>query len=111
MKKTSKVFLYTPFLLLVLAPFGVLGDYNGFPPSPNVMKSLEYFEHLRKNKYKDPYLYYLLSLNHLKKEEIEDSLKYLKMCVDKDEFYKVIAHNEPDFDPLFENDEFKAIIE
>ena len=77
----------------------------------NLDRALELFSHLEKSKYKDPYLSYLFSLTYLKKEEIETSLGYLKKCIDKDDFYKVIAYNEPDFSTLFENEDFLSMIE
>ncbi len=72
--------------------------------------ALERFEYLEKKSYSDPYLNYLLAVVYLKKEETDACLDYLKAAVDKDPFYKVIAHNEPDFDPLFEDENFTALI-
>ena len=77
----------------------------------NIDRALELFHHLEKNKYNDPYLSYLLSIVYLKKEDTEMSLKYLKKCISKDDFFKVIAYNEPDFSPLFENENFLSMIE
>jgi tetratricopeptide (TPR) repeat protein len=77
----------------------------------NPDKALERFEHLKKANYGDPYLNYLLALVYLKKEETDTCLEHLKKAVEKDATYKIVAHNEPDFDPLFENDVFVSLIE
>jgi tetratricopeptide (TPR) repeat protein len=77
----------------------------------NFDRALELLSHLEKDGYKDSYVNYLLSIVYLKKEDINNSLEYLKKAVKKDQYYKIIAHNEPDFDSLFENEAFAAIIE
>jgi predicted RNA-binding protein len=66
--------------------------------------------HLEKNGYKDPYVNYLLSIVYLRKEDINSSMEHLKKAVEKDKFYKIIAHNEPDFDGLVENEAFATIV-
>jgi hypothetical protein len=33
------------------------------------------------------------------------------MAIKSDEFFKIIAYNEPDFEPMFEYDEFTAMVE
>ncbi len=76
----------------------------------NFDRALELLSHLGKSGYKDSLVNYLLSIVYLKKEDIDNSLEYLKKAVKKDQYYKIIAHNEPDFDSLFENEEFAAII-
>ena len=77
----------------------------------NFDMALELLNHLEINGYKDSYVSYLLSIIYLKKEDSDNSLEYLKKAVEKDEYYRIIAHNEPDFDSLFEkNEEFAAII-
>jgi tetratricopeptide (TPR) repeat protein len=72
--------------------------------------SLERFRYLDEKKYGDPYLQYLLALLYLKRADSENCLKYLQAAVEADQMYKVIAHNEPDFDPMFENEEFVSLI-
>ena len=75
-------------------------------------QALKYFLELsEKRKYSDPYIYYLISLAYIKQEDEEKALQYLKKCIDKDDYYKIIAHNEPDFEALSENSEFLAMIE
>lgn len=73
--------------------------------------SLERFQYLEKKKYSDPYLYYLMALLHLKREQTEECLDYLKNAIDANRVYKIFAHNEPDFDPMFENEDFIALID
>jgi tetratricopeptide (TPR) repeat protein len=74
-------------------------------------KALERFEQLKQRNYEDPYLDYMFALLYLKKEDTESCLSHLKIAIEKDEFYRVIAHNEPDFDPLFENQDFTTLID
>lgn len=77
----------------------------------NLDTAVERFEYLVENNYNDPYLDYLFALVFLKKEDAESCLKHLKDAVEKDDTYKVIAHNEPEFDPMFENEDFVALID
>lgn len=77
----------------------------------NFDTSLERFQYLEKKKYSDPYLYYLMALLYMKREQTEECLKYLKNAIETDRVYKIIAHNEPDFDPMFENENFIALID
>jgi tetratricopeptide (TPR) repeat protein len=77
----------------------------------NQDKALERFNYLEEKKYNHPNLDYLLSLVHLKKGDTETCLMYLKMAIKSDEFFKVVAYNEPDFEPMFENDEFTEMVE
>ena len=75
-------------------------------------QALQHFLGLsEKRKYSDPYIYYLLSLVYMKQDDEEKALKYLEKCIAKDDYYKVIAHNEPDFESLSENSEFLSMIE
>lgn len=74
-------------------------------------KALERFDYLEEKKYDDPFLDFLMSLVHLKLGDMETSMGYLRTAIEKDEFYKVIAYNDPDLDPLSENEEFASLIE
>jgi predicted Zn-dependent protease len=75
-------------------------------------QALKYFLELsEKRKYSDPYIYYLISLTYTKQGDEEMALQYLKKCVAKDDYYKIIAHNEPDFESLSENPDFVDMIE
>jgi len=77
----------------------------------NPDKALERFKYLEGKKFSHPNLDYLLSLVHLKKGDKQTCLMYLKMAIKSDEFFKIIAYNEPDFEPMFEHDEFTAMVE
>lgn len=77
----------------------------------NLDRALARFKHLEKKKYNDPYLYYLISLVYLKKDDIEESINYLEQCIDLDDYYKIIAYNEPDFDSLSEDENFIDLVE
>lgn len=74
-------------------------------------KAQEFLEPLGKKKFKEPYVNYLLSIVYLKKKDVAASLDHLKKAVKKDDSYRIIAHNDSDFDELFENDEFHSIIQ
>jgi len=74
-------------------------------------KAQERFNYLEEKKFSHPNLGYLLSLVHLKKGDIETCLMYLKKAIKSDEFFKVVAYNEPDFEPMFDNDEFTGMVE
>ncbi len=77
----------------------------------NLDRALELLEPLVKKGYQEAYANYLLSLVYLKKREIDTAMDYLRKAVGKDSCYKIIAHNEPDFEDIFENETFFAIIE
>lgn len=77
----------------------------------NLDRALELFKSLENRKYDDPYIYYLMSLVYLKKEDIEQSLDNLKKCIDSDDYYKIIAYNEPDFDLLSKDESFIDLVE
>lgn len=77
----------------------------------NYEKAGELFETLENRKYKDPYLHYLFSIVYMKQKDQENALKFLKKCIKKDSFYKTIAYNEPDFFEMFENSQFRSLVE
>lgn len=77
----------------------------------NYDRALELLTELENRKYKDLYLNYLFSIVYLKKEDIKACLKNLKKCIKKDNFYKIIAYNEPDFARLYDNGEFRELVE
>jgi tetratricopeptide (TPR) repeat protein len=76
-----------------------------------VDKALEHFLHAEKNNYRDAYLYYLMAAAYLRKEDTAGSLRYIEKCLKKDEGYKVIIYNEPDFEPLHQNTDFLKMVE
>lgn len=77
----------------------------------NPEKALERFKYLEEKKYTHPNLDYLISLAYLKKGDKENCLMYLKMAIKSDDGFKIIAYNEPDFEPMFEYDDFTAMVE
>jgi tetratricopeptide (TPR) repeat protein len=77
----------------------------------NLDIAMERFHYLEEKKYKPAYANYLLSLVYLKKKEIQNCLKYLKKAIEGDDFFRVIAYNEPDFEILFDNDAFLSMVE
>jgi len=79
--------------------------------SRNLDIALERFLHLREQKFNPAYVNYLISIVHLKKGHIEPCFKHLGESIALDPWYKVLAHNEADFDPLFENHEFMALVD
>jgi len=74
-------------------------------------KALERFRYLEEKKYYHPNLDYLLSLTHLKKGDNQTCLMYLQKAIQSDEFFKIIAYNEPDFESMFEHEEFTKLVE
>ena len=72
--------------------------------------ALERFNYLEEKKFDDPFLYYLLSVAYLKKEDKKTCLNYLKTAIEKDEYYKVVAYNEPDFDSIPEHEGFSSLL-
>lgn len=77
----------------------------------NVDAALERFLHAEKSNYRDPYLYYLMASAYLQKEDAANALRYVEKCLKKDEKYKIIVYNEPDFEPLHQNPEFLKLVE
>jgi len=95
-----------PVVIELKTPEDYLNNGIHFLNSGNPDIALERFQHLKETNFKDPYLDYLFSLAYLKKGEKENCLSYLKSAIEKNEDYKIIAHNEPDFDPVFEDQDF-----
>ena len=77
----------------------------------NTEKALELFSHAEKENHKDAYLYFLMASAYLKKEDTANSLRYVEKCLKKDAYYKVIVYNEPDFEPLLQNQDFLNLVE
>ena len=77
----------------------------------NSEKALELFNHAEKENQKDAYLYFLMAAAYLKKEDTANSLRYVEKCIKKDAAYKVIVYNEPDFEPLLQNQDFLNLVE
>jgi len=77
----------------------------------NVDKALEMFNRAEKENHKDAYLYFLMAAAYLKKEDADNSMRYVEKCIKKDAAYKVIVYNEPDFEPLLQNQDFLDLVE
>lgn len=77
----------------------------------NTDKALELLNHAEKENHKDAYLYFLMAAAYLKKEDAASSLRYVEKCIKKDAAYKVIVYNEPDFEPLLQNQDFLNLVE
>jgi tetratricopeptide (TPR) repeat protein len=77
----------------------------------NTDKALELFTHAEKENQKDAYLYFLMAAAYLKKEDTANSLRYVEKCLKKDAAYKIIVYNEPDFEPLLQNQDFLDLVE
>jgi len=74
-------------------------------------KARKYLDQMEKKNADMAYVNYLYSLVYLKLVDIPKTLEHLKKAVAIDSFFKIIAHNEPDFDRMFDNEEFSAILE
>ncbi|MBN2399830.1 MAG: hypothetical protein JXI33_05750 [Candidatus Aminicenantes bacterium] len=79
--------------------------------SGNTDKALELFNHAEKENQKDAYLYFLMAAAYVKNEDTANSLRYVEKCLKKDAAYKVIVYNEPDFEPLLQNQDFLNLVE
>ena len=77
----------------------------------NYTRALELLQDVGQKGYKHAFVNYLLSIVYLKKQDIPLALEFLGKAVEEDGSFKIIAHNEPDFDLLFENEEFQAIVQ
>jgi len=66
-------------------------------------KALEYKE-------QEGLVYYLLADAHGLMGQTDDALELLKKAVQKDKNFAILAQNEPDFEPLWEDKKFKLII-
>ncbi|MDD8013578.1 MAG: hypothetical protein PHX05_08885 [Acidobacteriota bacterium] len=76
-----------------------------------VDQALEHFIHAEKNNYRDAYIYFLMAAAYLRKEDTANALRCVEKCLKKDEKYKVIVYNEPDFEPLQQNPDFLKLVE
>jgi tetratricopeptide (TPR) repeat protein len=79
--------------------------------SGNTDKALDLFSHAEKENHKDAYLYFLMATAYLKKEDTANSLRYVEKCIKKDAAYKVVIYNEPDFEPLLQDQDFLSLVE
>ncbi len=78
-------------------------NQRDFPGAVKVLeKALEFKEN-------DALVSYLLADVHCLMGEADASLEYLKKAVQKDKNYAILAQNEPDLEPLWEDKKFKLI--
>lgn len=54
-------------------------------------------------------IYYLMADACVRMGKIDDCLEYLKKAFQKDKFFVILAQNEIDFEPLWEDRKFKLI--
>jgi tetratricopeptide (TPR) repeat protein len=77
------------------------GDY---PAALKVLeKALEFKE-------REGLVYYLLADVHCQMAQADASLDYLKKAIQKDKTFSILAQNESDFEPLWEDKKFKLIV-
>ena len=55
-------------------------------------------------------VYYLMADAYVLMGKMEEALEQLKKAFQKDKFYRILAQNEMDFEPLWEDKKFKLII-
>ncbi len=73
-------------------------------------KAIEYLTKVKNKKGKKAFVNYLLSIIYNKREDPEKSLDFLKKAIEEDDFYKILAYNESDFENLKENEDFLALV-
>lgn len=85
--------------------FGVAKiNQKDYPGAIKVLeKALEYKEN-------EGLVYYLLADAHNLLGQSDEALDHLKKAVQKDKNFAVLAQNEPDFEPLWEDKRFKLLI-
>ncbi len=76
------------------------GDY------PGAVKVLEKALEFKEN---EGLVYFLLADVHSLMGQADSALDYLKKAIQKDKTFSVLAQNEPDFEPLWEDKKFKII--
>lgn len=55
-------------------------------------------------------IYYMLANAFILKEDNRSALDYLKQAIRLDSFFKILAQNEVDFEPLRQNKEFQKLV-
>ena len=77
----------------------------------DIDRALDHFLSAEKNNYRDAFLYYLMASAYLRKDDTVNCLRCVEKCLKKDEKFKVIVYNEPDFEPLQQNPDFLKLVE
>lgn len=76
------------------------GDYEG---------ALKLLEKALEMKEEEGRVYYLMADAYILTGKTEEALECLKKAVQKDKFFRILAQNETDFEPLWEDKKFKLI--
>jgi len=77
------------------------GDFEG--ALKLLEKALEY-------KREEAKIYYLMATAYVQSGKQEEGLEFLKKALQKDKTMAVMAQNEPDFEPLWEDKRFKVLV-
>lgn len=78
--------------------------------SGQVDRALELLAALAKKQGDDAYTDYLMAVAYNRRGDIKESLDHLKRSIGMDPHYKVMAFNEPDFETLLENKDFRDLV-
>jgi tetratricopeptide (TPR) repeat protein len=76
------------------------GDYEG---------ALKLLEKALEMKTEEGKIYYLMADAYCLMGQHETSMEFLKKAIQKDKFFRILAQNESDFEPLWEDKKFKLI--
>jgi len=98
-KKTADLKTIDDYLLDATLKIN-LGDYKG---------AVEVLEKAGNFKEKESRVNYLLAIAYCLAGESGTALDFLKKAIQKDGSLSVLARNEPDFEPLYEDKKFKLI--
>lgn len=77
------------------------GDYE---------EALVYLKKANQQKPKEAKIYYLMANAYCLQGNYDECLKNLKKAIQLDGFFRVLAQNEKDFEPLWEDKKFKLIV-
>ncbi len=77
------------------------GDYK---------QALEYLKKANQKKPDEAKIYYLMADVYCLLGNTDECLKNLKKAIQLDDFFRILAQNERDFEPLWEDKKFKLII-
>jgi len=76
----------------------------------NYEKAIELLKEAQKKAPKEGKVYYALADVSAQIGDDKSALSYLKKAIELDSFFKILAQNEVDFEPLKENKEFKELV-
>ncbi|MGB8952877.1 MAG: tetratricopeptide repeat protein [Candidatus Aminicenantales bacterium] len=96
-----------------VVPLKTLDDYYQYGVykmnGGDLEEALKLFEKAEKMNPDEPKIIYLMADLLCQKGQHEASLEYLKKAIQMDKFFKILAQNETDFEPLWEDKRFKLI--